>query len=73
MAGGHAAAAQRQLELLRSEGPMPAQAVDEALSAFEILYRRGPRALRRDPVSEHQVQKVRSRWARIQKRAQRAR
>jgi hypothetical protein len=66
---GQIAAARRQLELSASEGPNPAQAVAEALSAFELVTRGKRQPSQRDPISERDVTEVRRRWARIQKLA----
>ena len=74
MRAGHAAAARRQKELLAAEGPRPDQAVAESLAALDALAAMGLWPGPRDPASERQVEKVRVRWARIQRRArQRAR
>jgi hypothetical protein len=67
MRRGHAAAAARQRELERAEGPRPAQAVAEALAAVTALGDRWPGP--RDPVSERAVESVRRRWVLIERRA----
>lgn len=72
MRRGHAAAAARQRELSREEGPRPEQAVAEALSALAALEAMGMWPGPRDPVSERGVAAVRDRWARIQRRARAA-
>jgi hypothetical protein len=66
---GQAAAARRQRELLAIEGPEPEKSVAEALAALNALdaMRRWPAP--RDEVSEHALELVRRRWARIQRRA----
>lgn len=72
MRRGHAAAAARQQELLRAEGPRPDQAVAEALSATTALAAIGRWPAPRDPVSEAAVLEVRRRWARIERHARQA-
>jgi hypothetical protein len=66
---GHAAAAERQRRLLAEEGPRPAQAVAESLSALNALAKMGLWPGPRDEISERAVEVVRRRWAKIQKRA----
>lgn len=66
-------AAARSCELAAREGPRPAQAVAEALSAAAALETMGIWPGPRDPVSEAAVLQVRRRWARIQQRAKSAR
>jgi hypothetical protein len=70
---GHDLAAERSRELAAREGPRPAQAVAEALSAASALETMGMWPAPRDPVSEAAVLQVRRRWARIQQRAKQAR
>ena len=70
---GQELAAERRRELLASEGPRPAQAVAESLSAANALEAMALWPAPRDPVSEAAVQQVRRRWARIQQRAKQAR
>jgi hypothetical protein len=70
---GHVAAAQRQLELVAAERPGAAQAVREALCAFDMLNRDNACPSARDPVSERGVEEVRRRWARIQRHARQQR
>ena len=70
---GQAAAAARQRELLRMEGPRPEQAVAESLAALNALADMGLWPGPRDLVSERAVVEVRSRWARIQRRARASR
>jgi hypothetical protein len=69
MRRGHAVAAERRRELLRAEGPRPAQAVAEALAALAALAETGEWPALRDPVTERSVEAVRRRWARIERRA----
>jgi hypothetical protein len=71
MRRGQAAAAARQQELRRAEGPRPAQAVAEALSAAIAVAAIGRWPGPRDPASEAAVLEVRRRWARIERRARR--
>ena len=66
---GQMLAAERSRELTAREGPRPAQAVAEALSAVAALDTMGIWPGPRDPVSEAAVLQVRRRWARIQQRA----
>ena len=66
---GHAAAAERQRRLLAEEGPRPAQAVAESLSALSALAKMGLWPGPRDEISERAVEQVRRRWAKVQKRA----
>jgi hypothetical protein len=70
---GQALAAVRIRQAAAEEGPDPRQAVAEALSAVNALAEMGLWPGPRDPASEAAVIKVRERWARIQKRAMRAR
>lgn len=70
---GQELAAERSRELAAREGPRPAQAVAEALSAASALETMGMWPAPRDPVSEAAVVQVRRRWARIQQRAKQAR
>ncbi len=70
---GQARAAARIHEISAAEGPDPAQAVAEALSAVNALAEMGMWPGPRDPASEASVVEVRRRWARIQKRAMRGR
>jgi hypothetical protein len=67
---GHDAASARIAELRRAEGPQPARAVAEALSAARALSETGAWPGPRDPASERSVEEVRSRWACIERRAQ---
>jgi SLT domain-containing protein len=69
---GQMLAAERNRELVAREGPRPAQAVAEALSAVAALETMGIWPGPRDPVSEAAVLQVRRRWARIQRRAKTA-
>jgi hypothetical protein len=66
---GMQAAEKRQRALRAAEGPRPAQAVAECLSALNALEAMGRWPGPRDPVNEQNVQEVRDRWARIQRRA----
>lgn len=70
---GHAATAVRIRQAAADEGPNPAQAVAEALSAATALAAMGVWPGPRDPASEAGVLEVRRRWARIQRKAKRAR
>ena len=70
---GHELAAGRGRDLAASEGPRPARAVAEAMSAVNALATMGVWPGPRDAVSEAGVLRVRHRWARIQKRAKQAR
>src|SRR5262245_55288643 len=70
---GQAMAAARTREALAAEGPNPAQAVAEALSAVSALAEMGMWPGPRDPANEAAVVEVRRRWARIQTRAMRDR
>jgi hypothetical protein len=73
MRRGQQAAAARQRELLRAEGPQPEQAVAEAIAAAAALVAEGKWPGPRDPVSERGVEEVRRRWAHIGRRARAAR
>ena len=66
---GHAAAAERQRRLMAEEGPRPAQAVAECLSALNALEKMGLWPGPRDEIAERGVEQVRRRWAKIQRRA----
>jgi len=59
--------------LQATEGPRPDRAVVQSLSALSALETMGRWPGPRDDVSEHAVQEVRRRWARIQQRARAAR
>jgi hypothetical protein len=72
MLRGHRAAAARQRELLRAEGPQPDQAVAEAIAAAGALAAQGKWPLPRDPVAERAVEGVRRRWVRIARNARQA-
>jgi hypothetical protein len=69
MLRGQRAAAVAQRELMRAEGPQPARAVAEALSAAAALAAQGEWPAPRDPASERAIEKVRSRWVRIAQNA----
>lgn len=73
MLRGFSAAATRQREFLRAEGPRPEQAVAEALAAAAALAEEGRWPAPRDPVSELAVEQVRRRWALIGRNAKQAR
>jgi hypothetical protein len=73
MLRGHRAAAARQRELSRAEGPRPEQAVAEAISASAALAAQGKWPAPRDPMSERAVEGVRRRWVRIAQNAKLAR
>jgi len=68
---GQAVAAERQRRLLAEEGPRPAQAVAESLSALSALEAMGLWPGPRDEISELGVERVRRRWSKVQKRAKR--
>lgn len=68
---GQRAAGQVQRSLQAAEGPRPARAVAQALSALAALEAMGRWPGPRDPVSERAVAEVRRRWARIQRHARR--
>jgi hypothetical protein len=70
---GQRAAARVQRTLQAAEGPRPAHAVAQSLSALSALEAMGRWPAPRDPVSERAVEEVRRRWARIQQRARVAR
>lgn len=70
---GQVLAGLRGRQAVAAEGPNPAQAVAEALSAVNALAKMGLWPGPRDPASEAAVSEVRERWARIQKRAMRER
>jgi hypothetical protein len=70
---GQQAAAARQRELMRAEGPRPERSVAEALAAAAALAATGKWPGPRDPVSERAVEEVRLRWVRIEQRARQAR
>jgi hypothetical protein len=70
---GQELAAARSREVAASEGPRPAQAVAEALSAVDAMEAMGVWPGARDPVSEAAVLQVRRRWVRIQNNAKQAR
>jgi len=73
MMRGFGAAATRQRELMRAEGPRPEQAVAEAIAAAEALAEEGRWPAPRDPVSQRAVEQVRQRWALIERNAKQAR
>jgi len=73
MLRGQQAAAARQRQLMRDEGPRPEQAIAEALAAVSALAGQGKWPGPRDPASERAVEEVRHRWARIEHRAKQAR
>jgi hypothetical protein len=73
MLRGFGAAAARQRELVRAEGPRPEQAVAEAIAAAAALAEEGKWPAPRDPVSERAAERVRLRWARIGHNAKQAR
>jgi predicted P-loop ATPase len=66
---GMQAGEERQRSLRAAEGPRPAQAVAECISALNALEAMGMWPAPLDPISEQNVQEVRDRWARIQRRA----
>jgi hypothetical protein len=69
---GQLRAAERQRVLLAQQGPRPAQAVAESLSVLNAMDDMGMWPMPRDQVSEHAIQQVRRRWARVQHRAKQA-
>jgi len=66
---GHAVAAERQRRLLAEEGPRPDQAVAESLAALNAMEAMGLWPGPRDEIAERGVERVRRRWAKVQKRA----
>jgi len=66
---GQRASAIAQRALQSAEGPQPARAVRQSLSALSALSTMGRWPGPRDAVSEQAVDEVRARWVRIQKRA----
>jgi hypothetical protein len=66
---GHAVAARRQEELTFLEGNQPERAIAESLAALNALSEMGLWPGPRDPGSELEIDQVRRRWARIQRRA----
>jgi hypothetical protein len=68
MVRGHAAAAEMQKRVLAAEGPQPEQAIAEALSALTLLEDMGQWPGPRDTLAEREVEEVRSRWAKVQRR-----
>ena len=70
---GQRASERMQRTLQAIEGPRPARAVAQSLSALSALETMGRWPGPRDPVSEHAIEEVRRRWARIQQRARAAR
>lgn len=70
---GQRASAHRQRTLQAMEGPRPARAIAQSLSALSALETMGRWPGPRDVVAERAIEEVRRRWARIQKRARAAR
>ena len=70
---GQRASARMQRELQAAEGPRPARAVAQSLSALSALETMGRWPGPRDAVSERAIEEVRRHWARIQWRARTAR
>lgn len=68
---GQELAALRSKQVAAQRGPVPEQAVAEALSAIGALAAMGLWPGPRDAANEAAVVEVRGRWARIQKRAMR--
>jgi len=66
---GLRASATAQHALQSAEGPRPARAVLQSLSALSALSAMGRWPGPRDSVSEQAVNEVRARWVRIQRRA----
>ena len=73
MLSGFRAAAVRQNELRKAEGPHPKQAVAEAIAAANALASQHKWPGPRDPVTERAVEGVRRRWVRIGHNAKQAR
>jgi hypothetical protein len=73
MLSGFRAAAVRQQELRKDEGPRPQQAVAEAIAAAAALATQHKWPAPRDPVNERAVEGVRRRWVRIGHNAKQAR
>jgi hypothetical protein len=69
---GQVNAARRQQELLAAEGARPSTSVGESRAAANALEESSGWPAARDPVAQHAVERVRRRWARVQKRAKRA-
>jgi len=69
---GHGAAEERQRELLADEGPQPAQAIAESLSALNAAQEMGMWPGPRSDRQEQDVERVRRRWIRIQQHARKA-
>ena len=70
---GHRAAARKVLAMRRDDGPRPQQAVAELFSALDAVMDARSWPGPRDPVSEANVERVRRRWAVVQRHARRAR
>lgn len=70
---GQARATQRQRSLLAVNGPEPAVAIAESLSALNAVDAMGMWPAPRDAISEQGIDQVRRRWARVQHRAKQAR
>jgi len=68
MLRGFALAAQRQDELLASEGPQPEIAIAHFFSALNALKDMGRWPAPRDSVSADGIEEVRRRWAKVQRR-----
>jgi hypothetical protein len=66
---GQRASARMQRTLQSAEGPRPARAVAQSLSALSALETMGRWPGPRDVVSERAIEEVRRRWVRIQQRA----
>ena len=70
---GQRAAERAARELQAREGARPERAVAESLAAVNALEAAGQWPSPRDPASERAVQKVRARWALVERRARRSR
>lgn len=70
---GQRASTRMQRTLQAAEGPRPARAVVQSLSALSALETMGRWPSPRDVVSERAIEEVRRRWVRIQQRARGAR
>lgn len=65
---GQKAAEEMQKRLLAAEGPQPEKAIAEALSALDLLEDMAQWPGPRDTLAEREVEEVRRRWAKVQRR-----